>query len=224
MSKSVSVEEAIARIEKDLEENETHEEGVIRAAPTGPTTPIMPREHFEIGSLLDNGDFRPLTDNESTIHYETIARSLLVGNDIENDSGITTSAPPVGPVYTPPTFEEQDQPLILEELITKLESETEASLYQELWEKYTRICGELPDPAISDVLESLASLEHLRRQYLLNILKAPRVEPNPIEERQCLNRLGELFEVAREEGETDEAYRERIRQRAFPYTDPPYIS
>ena len=36
-------------------------------------------------------------------------------------------------------------------------------------------------------------------------------------EREELDRIGELFELSREEGESDEAYRERIRQRAYPH-------
>lgn len=139
MSKSVSVEEAIKRIEKNIEENRIEvDASVIRAVPTGPTTPI-PR--------------------------------------IPNDSGITTLASPVGPVYAPPTFGDSDQLLTIEELIEKLESETEESLYQEFCEKYTRISGHTPDPTLSDIIKNLASLEHLRGQYILNILKAPRVQP-----------------------------------------------
>ena len=44
----------------------------------------------------------------------------------------------------------------------------------------------------------------------------PPVEICPVE-REQLDRYGQLFDVSREEGETDEAYRERIRQRAYPH-------
>ena len=165
--KSVSVEEAIARIEKDLKENEIAAEGVIRAAPTGPVTPIIPRDASE-----------PMT---------------------------------------PPTFRDSDQPLTLEELIVKLESETKASVYQEFCEKYTRITGEtLINPAISGLLESMAYLRYAQGQHLLGFLKA-HLQPDPTEERQCLNRLGEHLEVSREDGESNEAYRERIQHRTFPH-------
>ena len=197
MSKSVSIEEVIARIEKDLEENEIAEEGVIRAAPTGPTTPLMPREHFEIGSLLDNGDFRPLTDNESTIRYEPLRRGPMNPCSPDNLN----------------TF------LSAEELIAILEQETEESFYQIYCEKYTQLTGEPPNTVISEIIKTRAFLDYAHGQrilrYLQNIPQSP-LEMCPVE-REQLDRYGELFEVAREEGESDEAYRERIRQRAYPH-------
>lgn len=176
--KSVSIEEAIARIEKDLEENEIAEEGVIRAVPTGPATPI-----------------------------------------ISNDSGITTLQSPVGPVFDPPTFGDNNQPLTLEELIERLNSETEESLYQKLIEGYTAHFGE-PSDTIIELARTCAALNYHHCQSRLRVLKylqnRPPTETCPIE-RDQLDCYGELFEVSREADEPDEAYHERIRQRAFPH-------
>lgn len=256
--KSVSIEEMLAQIEEVLEKSETpSDDDAIRAAPTGPVTPIIPRQNVEVSIIADASNA---------------------------DASIAESS--------------------IEELIEKLEQQTEESIYQECIESYTRLIGEPPDSFISNMLKVYASMSYRHEQLLLNLLQNsqpenPEVErryqnaverhieaygepPNPFQsqtlrlhatedvrieqqmmiqdfhrrhlqedienrhsqhfelgsssefqplsetatvhyqpicpaEREQLDRYGELFELSREEGESDEAYRERIRQRAYPH-------
>ena len=198
--KPVSDDEMLAKIDEILEENQTPSEsdtGVVRAAPTGPATPILPNQHFEIGMTTLQSptarEFRPLPSTESdTVRY--------------------TPLPSQPNPFSP---DNQERPLTLEELIKKLEQQTEASLHQEFCDKFTQMTGHSPDATISEMLKSRAFLEYHHGQRYLSFLQNPPVWSHS--EGAQLDRLGELFEVAREAGETDAAYRERIRQRAFPH-------
>ena len=194
MAKPVSVEEMLAQIDKILEENEMPPHTGIRAAPTGPATPILPTA------------------------------------TIDAPAGITTFQSPVGPVLFAPDADtdiaeyapdyDNSQPsgnphprhfpierlhwlFSSEELITRLEQQTEESLYQAYIEKFTRITGGSPSPLISDILRARALVDYTQGRYSLAFLQNP---PCPVE-REQLDRYGELFEVSRE----------RIRQRAYPH-------
>ena len=189
--KSVSVEEAIARIEKDIEENKIEpnpdsesDEG-IRAAPTANAG--MPNGLTPLQSPAPPHYFLPEPPTESDESRHTIASSI--------------------------------RPLSTEEIITELEQQTEESLYQEFIEKWTTRFGE-PSDTIKTVFKGGAALNYHRGQQILSVLKyfqnRPPTEMCPVE-REQLDRYGELFEVYREEGESDEAYRERIRHLAYPH-------
>ena len=212
--KPVSVEEAIAEIEEVLEENEiSPDENVVRAAPTGPLMPLLPTptsENPEVERLYQNA-----VERHIDAHGEppNPFQAAVLRRHAEMETGLTTLQSPVGPVTSPGTPTE----LSLEELIAELEQHTKESLYQESIEKFTACYGE-PSDTIKSFARTRAALNYYLIQTKLRVLKyfqnRPPTEMCPVE-REQLDRYGELLEVSREEGETDEAYRERLLQRAW---------
>ena len=148
--KSISVEEMLDRIDEVLEESEPSDAdtGVV-AAPTGPATPILPTQRVEIGVPPDESEFRPLTTAENdTIRY----------------TPLPSEPNPLSP-------DNLNAFLSYDELVDKLEQETEEPLYQAYVEKYTRLAGEPPDPIISTIIRTRAFLDYTQGRRLLTVLE-----------------------------------------------------
>ena len=64
-------------------------------------------------------------------------------------------------------------------------------------------------------------MRYMRQSFLQSgyrSLQEGTIRVDPAEGNE-LDTIGELFDVPRQEGETDEAYRERIMHRAYPNSD-----
>ena len=159
---------------------------------------------------------KPVSVEEAIAEIEEV----LEENEISPDENVVRAAPtgPLIPLLPTPTSETPEV----------------ERLYQNAVERHIHAHGEPPNPFQALVLRRHAEMEtgltsiqspagtvtspDTPTELSLEefIQNRPPTELCPVE-REQLDHYGELFDVSREERETDESYRERIRQRAYPH-------